>query len=152
MRRMFIVAAAEYFETPSMRGVARMFNIVPIDPDANLVTAMQAGAAGLRLGKVLMLFPEGERSIDGDPKKFKKGAAILSAHLDAPIVPIAVDGLFDLWPRGRPSNWAGLLPWRVKPVTLVFGPPMRIAPGSYTEGTEKLRAEVVRLLDGIRSR
>ncbi len=150
MRQMFIVAAAEYFETPFTRGVARMFNIVPIDPDANLVTAMQAGASGLRLGKVLMLFPEGERSIDGDVKKFRKGAAILSAHLDAPIVPIAVDGLFDLWPRGRPSNWAGLLPWRAKPVTLVFGPPMRVRAGDYTEGTAQLRAAVVTLLDGIR--
>ena len=150
MRQMFIVAAAEYFETPFARRVARMFNIVPIDPDANLVTAMQAGASGLRLGKVLMLFPEGERSIDGEVKKFRKGAAILSAHLDAPIVPIAVDGLFDLWPRGRPSNWAGLLPWRAKPVTLVFGPPMRVSAGDYTEGTAQLRAAVVALLDDIR--
>jgi long-chain acyl-CoA synthetase len=152
MRQLFIVAAAEYFETPFMRGVARMFNIVPIDPDANLVTAMQAGASGLRLGKALMLFPEGERSIDGDVKKFRKGAAILSAHLDAPIVPIAVDGLFDLWPRGRPSNWAGLLPWRAKPVTLVFGPPMRVRAGDYSEGTAQLRAAVVALLDDIREK
>jgi long-chain acyl-CoA synthetase len=152
MRQMFSVAAAEYFETPFMRGVARMFNIVPIDPDANLVTAMQSGASGLRLGKALMLFPEGERSIDGDVKKFRKGAAILSAHLDAPIVPIAVDGLFNLWPRGRPSNWAGLLPWRAKPVTLVFGPPMRVRAGDYTEGTAQLRAAVVALLDDIREK
>ena len=151
MRQLFVVAAAEYFETPFMRGVARMFNIVPIDPDANLVTAMQAGASGLRLGKVLMLFPEGERSIDGDVKKFRKGAAILSAHLDAPIVPIAVDGLFNLWPRGRPSNWAGLLPWRAKPVTLVFGPPLQARPGAYTEDTAELKSRVQRLLDEIRS-
>jgi long-chain acyl-CoA synthetase len=150
MRQLFVVAAAEYFETPFMRGVARMFNIVPIDPDANLVTAMQAGASGLRLGKALMLFPEGERSIDGEVKKFRKGAAILSAHLDAPIVPIAVDGLFDLWPRGRPANWAGLLPWRARPVTLVFGAPIHVRAGEYTEGTARLRAAVVRLLEEIR--
>ena len=150
MRQLFIVAAAEYFETPSMKRVARMFNIVPIDPDANLVTAMQAGASGLRLGKVLMLFPEGERSIDGDPKLFRKGAAILSAHLDAPIVPVALDGLFNLWPRGRPSNWAGLLPWRAKPVTLVFGAPMKARPGAYGDGTAELKASVQSLLDEIR--
>jgi long-chain acyl-CoA synthetase len=150
LRQIFIVAAAEYFETPFMQRVARLFNIVPIDPDANLVTAMQAGASGLRLGKVLMLFPEGERSIDGDVKTFRKGAAILSAHLDAPIVPVAVDGLFDLWPRGRPSNWAGLLPWRVKPVSLVFGAPIRVRAGEYTDGTAQLRAEVVKLLAEIR--
>ena len=149
---MFVVAAAEYFDTPFMRRVARMFNIVPIDPDANLVTAMQAGASGLRLGKVLMLFPEGERTIDGDVKKFRKGAAILSAHLDAPIVPIAIDGLFDLWPRGRPSNWAGLLPWRGTRVTVTIGPPLRVRAGDYTEGTAQLRTAVVALLDGIRDK
>ena len=43
-----------------------------------------------------MLFPEGERSIDGELKKFRKGAPILSAHLDAPIVPVAIDGLYEL--------------------------------------------------------
>ncbi len=61
----------------SWRWLARAINIVPVDPDANLVSAMRAGAAGLRLKKVLMLFPEGERSIDGELKKFRKGAAIL---------------------------------------------------------------------------
>ena len=36
-RRIFFVGAAEYFETPFMRWVARAVNIVPVDPDANLV-------------------------------------------------------------------------------------------------------------------
>jgi long-chain acyl-CoA synthetase len=152
LRETFVVAAAEYFETPFTKRLARSLNIVPIDPDANLVTAMQAGASGLRLGKVLMLFPEGERSIDGDIKTFRKGAAILSAHLDAPIVPVAVDGLFDLWPRGRPANWGGLLPWRSKPVTLVFGAPMKAKPGAYAEGTAELKRDVQTLLDQIRRR
>ena len=53
-------------------------NVVPVDPDTNLVRAMQAGAFGLRHGKILVLFPEGERSPDGTPRTFKKGAAILS--------------------------------------------------------------------------
>jgi len=150
VRLLFVVAAAEYFQTPVMRQVARAFNIVPIDPDANLVTAMQAGATGLRLRKVLMLFPEGERTIDGDIKKFRKGAAILSAHLDAPVVPVAIEGLFNLWPRGRPSNWRGLLPWRAAPVTVVFGAPLRMEPGQYAEGTDRLRGQVQTMLAAIR--
>ena len=54
---------------------------LPVDPDANLVPAMKAGAFGLAHGKILMLFPEGERSIDGTVKRFKKGAPILAQHL-----------------------------------------------------------------------
>src|SRR5262249_38322968 len=100
LRRLFFVGASDYFQTPLAKWLVVLINIVPVDPDANLVRAMQAGAAGLRRHKVLILFPEGERSIDGEPKKFRKGAAILSSHLGAPIVPVALDGLYTLWPRG----------------------------------------------------
>ena len=122
---MFFVGAAEYFETPLMRALARSVNLIPVDPDANLVTAMQAARPDFASARSSMLFPEGERSIDGELKKFRKGASILSAHLDAPIVPVALDGLYELWPRGRLLNWRLLLPWRAKPVLLEFGPPIQ---------------------------
>ena len=72
--------------------------------DSNLVQAMKAGGFGLRHGMILILFPEGERSIDGSVKTFKKGAAVLSLHLGAPIVPIALEGIYELWPRNRPPR------------------------------------------------
>jgi long-chain acyl-CoA synthetase len=151
LRQLFFVGAAEYFETPMMQRLARSVNLVPVDPDANLVTAMRAGAAGLRLGKVLVLFPEGERSIDGDLKKFRKGAAILSAHLNAPIVPVALDGLFELWPRGRSLNWRRLLPWRAETVRLEFGPPIQAVRSEYQDGTDTLKSSVATMFDRIRS-
>jgi long-chain acyl-CoA synthetase len=148
-RDLFFVGASEYFETPLLRRLARMVNLIPVDPDANLVNAMQAGAAGLRLKKILVLFPEGERSIDGELKKFRKGAPILSAHLDAPIVPVALDGLYELWPRGRSFNWRLLLPGRAN-VRVEFGPPIRSARGAYAEGTAALRAAVAVMFDRLR--
>lgn len=152
LRQIFAVGASEYYQTPFMRWFARMTNVIPVDADANLERAMKAGAAGLRLGKVLMLFPEGERSIDGELKTFKKGAAILSAHCDAPIVPVAMDGLFALWPRSRPLHWRGLLPWRAVPVVTAFGPSIRVAPGKYAEGTQALRESIARMLTTLRRR
>ena len=62
---------------------------------------MRAGAFGLRHGKILVLYPEGERSIDGSPKVFKKGAAILATHLRVPIIPVAMEGFYEAWPRGK---------------------------------------------------
>jgi len=109
-RKLFFVGASEYFATPFMAWVAKQVHVVPIDPDSNLTRAMKAGAYGLRHGKVLLLFPEGERSIDGSVKRFKKGAAILSLHLGVPVVPVAMDGVFDVWPRNRPLQWRALLP------------------------------------------
>ena len=98
---MFAVGAAEYFQTPLMAWVARQINVVPVDADASLVPAMKASAFGLAHGKVLLLFPEGERSIDGTVKRFKKGAPILAQHLGVPIVPVALRGLYEIWPRGQ---------------------------------------------------
>jgi long-chain acyl-CoA synthetase len=146
LRHLFFVGAAEYFETPLMKRLARLINILPVDPDANLVTAMRAGATGLRLKKILILFPEGERTIDGDLKRFRKGAAILASHLGAPIVPVAIDGLYPLWPRGRGFQWNGLKPGRSKRISVTFGQPIEVRPGEYSEGTERLRASVARLL------
>ena len=147
-REIFFVGAAEYFQTPFMAWLARTINIVPVDPDANLVNAMRAGAAGLRLGKVLILFPEGERSIDGEIKRFRKGAAILSAHTAAPIVPVAVDGLFEIWPRGRSFQWKMLLPWRAPRVRLAFGPPL-LPDTDYARATDALESKVGELFRAI---
>ncbi len=123
-KRLFFVGASEYFATPLMRWVASHLNIVPVDPDANLVRAMQAGAYGLRHGKVLVLFPEGERSPDGTVRRFKKGAAILSIQLGVPIVPAAIEGIFEVWPRNRPLNWKLLLPWSGARSHVRFGAPL----------------------------
>ena len=101
LRRMFAVGTSEIFGSGFMRWVARVMRVVVVDPDANLVPAMRAGAYGLRHGMALVLYPEGERSIDGTPKTFKKGAAILSIHLQVPIVPIAIEGFYEAWPRGK---------------------------------------------------
>ena len=47
---------------------------------------MRAGAFGLSQGRILILYPEGERTNTGDPTVFRKGAAILSIHMQVPIV------------------------------------------------------------------
>jgi len=150
-RQLFFVGASEYFETPLMRGFARATNIIPVDPNTNLVSAMQAGAAGLRLRRVLVLFPEGERSIDGELKPFRKGAAILAAQLGVPIVPVAMDGLFPLWPRGRAFQWRALLPWNVTPAGLTFGAPTAVPRGDDAGATANLRRVIEEMLTAIRS-
>jgi long-chain acyl-CoA synthetase len=161
-RDLFFVGASEYFDTPFRQRLARLVNVVPVDPDSNLLRAMQAGAFGLRHGKVLVLFPEGERSIDGEPKGFKKGAAILSAHLGAPVVPVSIDGLFEVWPRGRRLRWLALVPWVGPRVRYRFGAPLEpetlpeagAQPSAfdrvYERATERLRTAVVTLWQAAR--
>lgn len=149
LRRTFFVGAVEYFETPVMAWVARKIHCVPVDPDSNLVPAMQAGAFGLAHDKVLLLFPEGERSIDGTVRRFKKGAPILSRHLGVPVVPVAIRGAHEVWPRGRSFNWRGMLPWSRSRVSIQFGPPMQFKDGeSYADAASRLQAAVQDLWTG----
>ena len=148
-RQMFFVGASEYFETPITRWLARQVNLVPVDPDSALVSAMQAGAAGLREGRILVLFPEGERSIDGTVRNFKKGAAILGHHLQVPLVPVALTKVFEIWPRNRPLNWRALLPGAGSVVRLRVGPPVAPDGGSTDEAT--YAALTARLRDAVAS-
>jgi len=161
--KLFHVGASEYFATPLRRKAAKWMRLAPVDPDANLIRALQAGAFGLRHEKILVLFPEGERSIDGEVKKFKKGAAILSSHLQVPIVPVAFNGMFPIWPRNRAFSWRAILPWSGTKVQIRFGAPMQPAPPPGPDGsrasteahydavTEELRHVVIGLQAALRA-
>ena len=142
-RQMFVVGAADYFGRPFMLWVARQINLVRVNPDASLVPAMRAGAFGLTHGKVLLLFPEGERSIDGGVKRFKKGAPILAKQLGVPIVPVSLRGIFELWPRTHGMTWRLVWPWSGHRVRIRIGAPFTVNDGeSYADAATRLRDTV----------
>jgi long-chain acyl-CoA synthetase len=147
--KVFAVGTSEIFGKGLMLRLARSLRTVVVDPDANLIPAMRAGAFGLRQGRPLILYPEGERSIDGTPRTFKKGAAILSVHLQVPIVPVAIEGFYKAWPRNK--SFQGFMPLK-----LAFGDPIVPPPESdasesaYEEMTAELRARVVNMWEELR--
>jgi long-chain acyl-CoA synthetase len=147
--RAFAVGTSDIFGKGFMRSLARSIKVMVLDPDANLVPAMRAGAFGLRQGMTLVLYPEGERSIDGTPRIFKKGAAILSIHLQVPIVPVAIEGFYQAWPRNQ--NFRGFAPLR-----MVFGDPISPPPESeaseaaYEKLTADLKARIVEMWEKLR--
>ena len=47
----------------------------------------------------LVIFPEGSRTPDGKMKKFKRGAFALATEFGLPIVPLTINGSFDVLPR-----------------------------------------------------
>jgi 1-acyl-sn-glycerol-3-phosphate acyltransferase len=147
--KVFAVGTSEIFGKGFMLWLARSLRVVVVDPDANLIPAMRAGAFGLRQGRPLILYPEGERSIDGTPKTFKKGAAILSIHLQVPIVPVAIEGFYEAWARNK--SFQGF-----KPLKIIFGDPIIPPPESeaseaaYEKLTADLKARVVEMWEGLR--
>jgi len=146
----FSVGTSDIFGEGFMRRLARWLRVVVLDPDANLIPAMRAGAYGLRQGRILLLYPEGERSIDGTPRIFKKGAAILSIHMQVPIVPVAIEGFYDAWPRSK--NFVQ----KLAPLKMVFGAPITPPPESeaseaaYEKLTADLKSRIVEMWEKLR--
>lgn len=150
LKRMFAVGTSEIFGSGMMTHVARLMRVVVVDPDGNLIPAMRAGAFGLRRGIALLMYPEGERSIDGTPKIFKKGAAILAIHLQVPIVPVAIDGFYEAWPRGKRFQRFARLKIKIGEAML---PPATSEAGeeAYAKFTAELRARIVGMWDQLRT-
>ena len=147
--KVFAVGTSEIFGEGFMLRLAHSLRVVVVDPDANLIPAMRAGAFGLRQGRPLILYPEGERSIDGTPRIFKKGAAILSIHLQVPIVPLAIEGFYKAWPRNQ--SFQGFTPLK-----MAFGDPIIPPPESeaseaaYEKLTAELKARVAERWEELR--
>ncbi|MFC1705667.1 AMP-binding protein [Planctomycetota bacterium] len=90
------------------RVTGSIVGLIPVDRSGNFLPALRQGARALRKGEVLLVHPEGTRSHTGRLLPFKQGVALLASELGVPIVPIAVTGSFEVFPRGRriPSLFA----------------------------------------------
>jgi long-chain acyl-CoA synthetase len=151
MRRLVLLGTSEFFDNRFLSLLVSRLRIIVVDPDANLVPAMRAGGFALKEGAALIIYPEGERSIDGTPKRFKRGAAILSIHLQTPIVPAAIDGFYDAWPRGKPFQ--GFKPLQIKFGAPVYPPPeSEASTAAYEQLTAEVRERVVQMWEELRQR
>ncbi len=150
-RDTFALGTSDIFGKGFMRRLARWIRVAVLDPDANLVPAMRAGAFGLSRGHILVLYPEGERTNDGNPRIFRKGAAILSIHTQAPIVPVAIEGFYEAWPRHKKFP-------RFTALQMVFGKPIQPPPLSeasevaYERLTSELKSRVVAMWQELREK
>jgi long-chain acyl-CoA synthetase len=150
-RDTFALGTSDIFGAGFMRRLAGWLRVIVLDPDANLVPAMRAGAYGLAQGHILILYPEGERTDDGTPRIFRKGAAILSIHAQAPIIPVAIEGFYEAWPRHKKFP-------RFNDLQLVFGKPILPPPanqaseGAYEGLTVELKSRVVAMWRGLREK
>ncbi len=50
-------------------------------------------------GMSVVVFPEGSRSLTGKVGKFRRGAYMLAVEFGLPVVPITIDGAYDVMPR-----------------------------------------------------
>ena len=67
----------------------------------------------LKEGYSVTVFPEGARTFTGHMGKFKKGAFALADELQLPVVPLTINGSFDILPRQRGFNFITWHPLRL---------------------------------------
>jgi len=113
----YFIGLKEIFVHPAIRWATRLARLIPIDASNELIKAMQSAAFLLKYNKIICIFPEGQRSIDGEVKVFKKGIGILARELSVTIVPVAIDGTYQAWPRTQKFP-------RPHPVKVIFGEPI----------------------------
>lgn len=121
---------------PLIRGL----NAIPLDRDGGGMSGLREALRRLHEGEAVVVFPEGTRTADGELQPLQPGVAVLARRSKAPLVPIGIDGAFDVFPRGA------LLP-RPGVVDLVVGPPIPAERAASLRGAE-LVAELERSIRG----
>lgn len=86
----------------------------------------------LKDGMSLVIFPEGSRSWDGKMIPFKRGAFMLAGEFKLPVVPITIDGSFQVMPRYT---------YLIHPTTITITIHKPILPGERGFNTKSLMAE-----------
>lgn len=111
-----------YFRSPFRMWIARVGHVIPVGPETPIISILRASASLLRSGKSLLIFPEGERSIDGQLLPFKKGIGVLACELSVPIIPVKIEGSYQAWPPDAP------LPHLLHPIKIKIGKSLTITP------------------------
>ena len=95
-----ILAKKELWQWPFIGWYLERSGQMPIDTANPHATLSSLGGAvkALRGGMPLVVFPEGGRTSDGALRPFLSGAAYLAIRAQAPLVPIALKGVYDLLP------------------------------------------------------
>lgn len=117
--RLRILGARDYFFNRPFKAwfFRNIMNVVPFDRKEDFLSGLSVTRVCVENDCIVLMFPEGTRSVSGRIQKFKVGLGIIACELGVPIVPARLEGTHEALPKGR------FVP-RPRPVTLSFAPPV----------------------------
>lgn len=148
-RRMRPVARESLFKNPVFGRLLRTLGCIPLRDNEGDIGAVRTALESLKRGEVVILFPEGSRSYDGELQPFKRGAALLLRRAKCPVVPVAIDGAFEAWPRTR--KFPRVLSRRVRALVGEPIPHEELMRTGDDDALDRLRAEISRLRAELRA-
>ncbi len=135
-RHVSFVARQSLAKSALLRRIMKGCGAVLVQPESADRGALRDMNAHLAAGDCLGLFPEGTRSQDGSVGEFRAGALMVAKRNRAPLVPIAIRGGLQAWPRKSSFPKPARL-W------LRFGAPID---SSVPDALEKARDAVVEMV------
>ncbi|HEV2297958.1 MAG TPA: acyl-[ACP]--phospholipid O-acyltransferase, partial [Candidatus Acidoferrales bacterium] len=130
----------DIYEHPVIKPFARVLRAIPISPmqrPREMLKSLREASDAIRAGEVICIFAEGQITRIGQMLPFRRGFERIMKGVDAPIVPVNLDGVWGSifsFERGR---FLLKMPRRIPyPVTVSFGKPMP----STSTATEVRRA------------
>jgi len=99
-----------------------LLNLFPLPRDAGFRDSFAYAGESVDRGYSILVFPEGRHTTDGNIRPFRSGVGLLVKNLNIPVVPMRIDGLFELKQAGRKTA-------RPYQITVRIGPPIRFEAG-----------------------
>jgi len=117
-RGIYFLARRSLLDGWFMGWILPRLNVVPVDSEGGKDrTALKALIRILRAGQGTLVFPEGQRTPDGQLQPALPGLGLVIAKTLAPVVPMRILGTFEAWPIHE--KWP-----RPGRVTIIVGEPI----------------------------
>ena len=116
-RRLNYLARKTLFRFFVFRWLIEFLDAIPIDREGGGLGGLKETLKRLKRGELVVIFPEGTRTRDGEVAALKPGFVALARRSKTPLLPVAVDGAYEAWPRDAK------FPRRSR-VSVSIGPPM----------------------------
>jgi 1-acyl-sn-glycerol-3-phosphate acyltransferase len=117
-RRLNYLARQTLFRFTLLRWLMQFLDTIPIDREGSGLGGLKETLKRLKRGEMVIMFPEGTRSRDGEVAALKPGFVALARRSGAALLPVGLDGSYDAWPRRV------RFPRRAR-VHVCIGPPLR---------------------------
>ena len=78
-----------------------LLNLFPLPREAGFRQSFAYAGEAVDRGYSVLVFPEGRHTVDGKMNPFRAGIGLLAENLGVPVLPMRIDGLFELKQAGK---------------------------------------------------
>ena len=127
-RQIRFIAFKDIYEKRWIHWGARILGVIPISAEQHpreLIQSLQTASDAIRNGEVVCIFAEGQITRIGQLLPFRRGMERIMKGVDAPIVPVALDGVTGSISSYKHHRFVWRWPRKIPyPVTISFGTPL----------------------------